>query len=397
MSTSVTSVADGPDQSVSGVAQSEHPVPPSQAQLENSQSAIRDTTKWMVAVAGAVGAVVVAGLQLSHLPNGTEATVLAIIGFVIALLGVAVVVFFAARVLSIRYTTFGQLAKLNKKEEERTLLENRWSSKEEKPTRIIESESNFLMRTTARVWLFVISQLHAWRMRLFERDLIEVNNMIVYLQTDILILSNFLAGSIAELQRRIRATDKEILRIRGETPAQGEHLEEAPAVPPATAVPPAAGVPTAAGEPPAALSPKADLAEIEWRAGQLETAAGQLIAFANQRVIERKFGALRHAVQFGGIAVLVGVALFALAPKKAQPTSLTVVAPTRVTVMVKTPSTFGPACTVTQLNGIAIGGTWDEPIVITEATKDCQETKLVLRSDIGFAVPAIAASPSSSR
>jgi hypothetical protein len=367
VSTSVPSAADGPDRSVSRIAQSaEHPVPPSQAQLENSQNAIRETTKWLVAAAGAVGAVVVAGLQLSHLPNGTKATVLAISGFVIALLGVAVVIFFATRVLSVRYTTFGQLTKLNDKEEERTLLEGRWSSKEDKLSEVIESGSR-LARTAARVQLFVVSQLHAWRMRLFERDLIEVNKMVVYLQTDILILSSFLAGTIAELQRRIRATDKEILRIRGETPADGEPLEAKPATP----------------------SPKAQIVDVEWRAGQLETAAGQLIAFANQRVIERKFRALKHAVQYGGIAVLVGVALFALAPKWAQPTPLAVVAPTRVTVIVKTPSAFGPACTSARLNGIAIGGNWNEPIVITQASDGCQETRLVLKSEIGFAIPVV--------
>jgi hypothetical protein len=339
--------------------------------LENSQNAIRDTTKWLVAVAGAVGAVVVAGLQLSHLPHGTLATTLAITGFVVALLGVAAVIFFAARVLSVRYTTFGQLTKLNDKEEERTLLEDHWGEKEEELKQIIGSGSR-LKRIKATVRLFILRRLQPWRMRLFERDLIEANNMVVYLQTDILILSNFLAGSIAELQRRIRATDKEILRIRGETPADDEPLEETPA------------------------TPKEQIAEVEWRAGQLETAAGQLIAFANQRVIERKFQALKRAVQCGGIAVLVGVALFALAPKWAQPTPLAVGAPTKVTVMVKTPSAFGPACAAAQLNGIALGGNWNEPIVITEASKGCRATKLTLMSEIGFAVPVIAASPSPS-
>src|SRR4051812_32809407 len=89
-----------------------HPAGRSLSQLDNSQKAIRDSTKWLVAAAAAVGAVVVTGLQLSDLPSGTLATAMALVGFVLALVGVAAVIFSAVGVLSVGFTTLGQLADL---------------------------------------------------------------------------------------------------------------------------------------------------------------------------------------------------------------------------------------------------------------------------------------------
>ena len=104
---------------------------PSREQLESSQRAIRDTTKWLVAAAAAVGAVVVAGLQLSHLPTGFWATVAALGGFVIALTGVAVVIFSAAGVLSVGYTTLGELSDLYDAPTDRLEVKLEWDEKKE--------------------------------------------------------------------------------------------------------------------------------------------------------------------------------------------------------------------------------------------------------------------------
>jgi hypothetical protein len=95
-----------------GVSDAGHPAARSLAQLESSQSAMRDTTKWLVAAAATVGAVVVAGLQLSKIPAGDLATVLSLGGFAFALAGVAWILFSAAGVLSAGYTTIGELADL---------------------------------------------------------------------------------------------------------------------------------------------------------------------------------------------------------------------------------------------------------------------------------------------
>ena len=206
--------------SVSGIAQSaQRSMAPSRAQLETSQNAIKETTKWLVAAAGAVAVVVVAGLQLSHLPTGFWASFAAISGFVIALLGVAVVIFSAAGVLSAGYTTFGELADLNKTEKNRILLEKPWYEKSERLERKQAGQGS-LKKAITGLQIFIIERLHDWRLRLFEREILEVESMVRYLETDILILSNYLAGDIAELQSKIQATDREILRIRGETPSR---------------------------------------------------------------------------------------------------------------------------------------------------------------------------------
>ena len=92
--------------------ESGHPAARSLAHLESSQGAMRDTTKWLVAASAAVAAVIVAGLQISEIPHGTGASSLAILGFLIALAGVAVILFAATSVLSGGYTTLGELSDL---------------------------------------------------------------------------------------------------------------------------------------------------------------------------------------------------------------------------------------------------------------------------------------------
>ena len=54
----------------------------------------------------------------------------------------------------------------------------------------------------------------------------------------------------------------------------------------------------------------------------------------------------------------------------------------------KKPAAFGKRCTVSRLDGVAIGGNWDEPLVITTAAGNCRVTRLVLTSNIGLATPA---------
>ena len=80
-----------------------HPPARSLTQLESSQSAMRDTTKWLVAAAAAVGAVVVAGLQLKNVPHGTLATTVALLGVVIALGAIAYLLYRAAVILAAGY------------------------------------------------------------------------------------------------------------------------------------------------------------------------------------------------------------------------------------------------------------------------------------------------------
>jgi hypothetical protein len=81
-------------------------------ELTESRAAIRATTKWMVAGAGAVAAVIVAGLQLAKLPPSTEGRAIALFGFGLAIMGVGLVIVQAANVLVVGYAHLGELADL---------------------------------------------------------------------------------------------------------------------------------------------------------------------------------------------------------------------------------------------------------------------------------------------
>ncbi len=362
--------------------QADHAAAPSQAQLERSQSAIRDTTKWLVAAAAAVGAVVVAGLQLSHLPYGGPATTLAIAGFLIAIGGVAVVLLSASAVLSAGYTTLGQLADLYDPEVQRKESELEWQERDAELEQSM-AQAPRLRRWWLRVHLGYRKVLRPMRIHFAKENGIRVAAMISFLERDAVLFTSFLAATIPELYGLIRATDKEVLELRGEVPALRERTAGI-----SSPMPEHVEQPSGSKSKPAPAAKPTSLAEVEWRALQLKIGAGQLVAFANQHVVEQRFRVLKSSVQYGGAAVLAGVALFALAPKLAQERPLSVTAPTKIHITVKQPGKFGRSCTMRELTGVAIGGSWDEPIVITDAAAGCPVTRLVLKSSIGLAIPA---------
>jgi hypothetical protein len=138
----------------------------------------------------------------------------------------------------------------------------------------------------------------------------------------------------------------------------------------------------------------AKLTEAEWRQAQLGLAAGQLIAFANQKLMEHKFGKLKMAVRFGGIAVAIGVGAFAVAPKFSTETPLPITRPTGVTVHISS-NNFGSGCPSGMvLEGVAVGGTWEKPVVITEAKGTCEARQVTLSPGQAVAVPQVSESPS---
>jgi hypothetical protein len=350
-----------------------HPAGRSLTQLDNSQKAIRDTTKWLVAAAAAVGAVVVAGLQLSNLPTGAVATTMAVSGFVIALLGVAVIIFTAAGVLSVGFTTLGQLAELNEPEARRIQAERRWKSK------IDHAAHEGHRLSPLRLWSWIRRQTLSLGLSLFVRyakwEGVQIAELKDYLEEDAIVFSNGLAGTINGLYDLIARTDREILLLRGETPWSPDQPSKARAARPLVG------------------KDSADaLSQAAWRSTVLATAAGTLIAFANQKIIEHRFQQLKWAVRVGGAAVAIGVGLFALAPKVAQPKPLAVDTPTNVTIVVKRPKVFGKGCTDMQLSGVALGGSWSRPIIVTRPTSSCPSKRLTLTARTGFAVPVISSS-----
>lgn len=80
-------------------------------QLTSSTESIRQTTRWAAAAYGATGAVLVAGLQLRDIDNGDNAF-FAFLGLTIALIGIAVGIQAASRVLVAHFTTLGQINRL---------------------------------------------------------------------------------------------------------------------------------------------------------------------------------------------------------------------------------------------------------------------------------------------
>lgn len=359
-----------------------HPAGRSLTQLDNSQQAIRDTTKWLVAAAAAVGGVVVAGLQLSKLPEGPWATALALFGFAIALAGVAAVIFSAAGVLSAGFTTLGQLADLYDSETRRRELEERWDLRISDAERIAEEPlpiggTDRFVAIARRVWGRILSLtrrgLRAVRVRYEKSEGVRIAGLIRYLERDALIFSSGLAADIPELYRRLRETEDEVITLRRETPAQATLYARERTKPADTS--------SAVGD------RKEGLEEAAWRLGALEMAAGTLIAFANQRIMERRFDALKWNVRIGGILVAVGVGLFVVAPKVAEPRTLTVNKPTSVTVIANPGKSFGSDCDTETLEGVAVGGTFTEPIVVTSGTSTCPARRLTVTESTGFAVP----------
>ncbi len=368
----------------------EHTAAPSQAQLEDSQSAIRATTRWLVAAAAAVGAVAVAGLQLSKLPHGTIATSMVFAGFALALVGVAWVLFSAASVLSVGYTNLNQLSELYNPEALRMaqvqILEDRIKEFRRENEEISSRPGRLPLRLIARrarnhIYIRILERREA-RIPLDKDNGVEIADMLDYLEKDTPMFTGFLAAKIPDLYRMIETTDKEILQLRG------ERAETQPEV----ATSRNADLFLRRRHPRTGPRPDAPaLAEAEWRAAKLEAAAGQLIAFANQKVIENRFGALKNSVRYGGSLVIIGVAVFALAQKAATPSTLDITQPTKITIVVKDPSKFGSGCSQKQLSAVAIGGTWDKPIVVSTPSAGCTAAQLELSASIGYAIPVVTA------
>jgi hypothetical protein len=148
---------------------------------------------------------------------------------------------------------------------------------------------------------------------------------------------------------------------------------------------------------PTFLSNEAEsLEKATWRQGRLEAAAGGIVSFANQRLMEHRFRKLTLAIMAWGLVIALGVGAFAVAPKFAEPRVLPVTQPTRVVVHL-TGDNFGPGCpTGLVLQGAVVGGTWEEPIVVTETRGDCVGRRVTLRSDstVAVVVPLPASSSS---
>jgi hypothetical protein len=110
--------------------------------------------------------------------------------------------------------------------------------------------------------------------------------------------------------------------------------------------------------------------------------------------MEHRFWRLQRAIFSWGSVIALGVALFAVAPQIADPRPLAITVPTRVVLTVVGDGFQGSCPPNTVLQGVAVGGTWQEPIVVTDPSGDCPAQELTLDSQQAIAVPVVPSSPS---
>lgn len=354
-------------------------------QLESSQAGMRDATKWLVAAAAAVGAVLVAGLQLKDLPHGAGAMTLAFLGVIAALAAVAFILYRASDVLGAGYTTFGYLVDLSGEDSyvNQEIERKKWEKRlfrYQKMKRIFGEVTvnryppwrRAIVRRYAAVAIRAMKATRELAIRHVKDADLRVGELIAYLNQDTFYFTQGLAVDINELYHALKKTDKQILSLRGQVGGGNEGKAGA-----------------ASNESGKRDGNKAMLEAAEWRQARLENATRVLIAFANQRLLEKRFRKLIYAVIFGGAVVLIGAGAFAAAPNFGTPQPISITQPTRVTITV-TGNSLGQLCPPgTLLQGVAVGGTWEEPLVVTERAGQCPAQQVTLNHKQAVVVPVL--------
>ncbi len=342
---------------------------------------MRDATKWLVAAAAAVGAVLVAGLQLKDLPHGAGAMTVAFLGVIAALAAVAFILYRASDVLGAGYTTFGYLVDLSGEDSyiNQEIEREKWEKRlfrYQKMKRIFgkvtanryPSWRRAIVRWYAAAAIRAMGATRELAIRHVKDEDLRVGELITYLNQDTFYFTQGLAVDINELYHALKKTDKQILALRGQVGGGNEGK--------------------------AGAAPKAMLEAAEWRQARLENATRVLIAFANQRLLEKRFRKLIYAVIFGGAVVLIGAGAFAAAPNFGTPQPISITQPTRVAITV-TGNSLGQICPPgTLLQGVAVGGTWEEPLVVTERAGQCPAQQATLNHKQAVVVPVLGSSSS---
>jgi hypothetical protein len=376
-------------------------------QLESSQAGMRDATKWLVAAAAAVGAVVVAGLQLKDLPHGAGAITLALLGVAAALAAVAVVLYRAADVLGAGYTTFGYIVDLSgeksyiKQEIDREKWEKRLFHYQamkrifgKLTAKRYPRWRRAVVRWYATVAIQAMKVTRGFAIRHAKDEDLRVGELITYLNQDTFYFTQGLAVDINQLYYALKETDKDILALRGQVVGGDEsNAEDAAALPAAASSLPVPAKEVATRDLTQGHNSEVMLEKAEWRRVRLENATRVLIAFANQRLLEKRFRKLIYAVIFGGAVVFLGAGAFAAAPNFGTPQPISITQPTRVTITV-IGNGLGKLCPPgTVLQGVAVGGTWEEPLVVTERAGQCPAQQVTLDHKQAVAVPVLGSSP----
>ena len=147
-----------------------------------------------------------------------------------------------------------------------------------------------------------------------------------------------------------------------------------------------AGVTYAPGDPTATEQLKALVNDYQMHAERLVDAAQLYLA-------QRAFRHLIRALWIGGTVVVVGVVVFVLLT--ANPTSALVTTPAQVKVLItKHPSHadllaagLAQTCAGRTLTGAAVGGTYREPVVVTNPAPSCPARQFTVTKALGLAIP----------
>lgn len=138
----------------------------------------------------------------------------------------------------------------------------------------------------------------------------------------------------------------------------------------------------------------AAVARLEAMVSEYRERAERLVDAAHLYLARQAFGRLIRALWIGGVIAVAGIVVFILAT--ASPTSL-VTTPMQVHVVIAqnaplrdlAAAGLAPACAGHTLTGVAVGGSYDEPIVVTNQTPWCPARLFTLRHALGVAIPVI--------
>ena len=132
-----------------------------------------------------------------------------------------------------------------------------------------------------------------------------------------------------------------------------------------------------------------DRATLTGMALQTQRDAERLESAAQLNLAEMRFQRLANRLGLGGVIFAAAVLAFALLANTSQ-TSLTVNKPTAVRIYIKDAAKAGlpQGCRASELNGIAVGGTFSHPSVVTEPAPGCAST--LINGGVGvIAVPIV--------
>jgi hypothetical protein len=315
--------------------------------LQRSTDTIRETTKWLTGAFAAIGAVLVAGLQIAKLGqlelSGVR-IVVALLGLTVALAGVARVILKASDVLTVRYASFKEIS------------QEQW--REELKERGIATEGAPMLSSELLDWIEASIE-QAWPS--LTRDLSNKPEDRSARQ---------LLDDLSETQQQ---TYRGLLSLEEEL---RKHTD--------------------AKRPPNPDGSEADVTLrfqlLRERTRRLDRSVDLILAFANDCIARRQFVRFRQTCLWAGSAVALGAVLLAGALNPPSAPAATAQGPRPVTVYLwdnELRARLGPTCGQTPIRAVAIGGSLKEPLVVIDPSSGCTARRLTITHERGVALPSM--------